>query len=60
MNTCSCVVYLSFGKAGFKYLQKNGQNFLKFDRSKIENFSGFQEIWNIDYSESNVSTQRKN
>ena len=35
-------------------------NIYKFDRSKIEKFSGFQKIWNIDYSESNVSTRRKN
>lgn len=60
MSTCSCTVRSSFEKAGFKYFQKNGQNFLKFDRSKIENSSGFQEIWNIDYPESNVSTRRKN
>ena len=33
---------------------------MKFDRSKIENSSGFKEIWNIDYPETKVSTRRRN
>ena len=60
MSTCSCTVRSSFEKAGFKYFQKNGKNFMKFDRSKIENSSGFKEIWNIDYPEAKVSTRRRN
>ena len=47
-------------RAGFEYYQKDGRNYLKLNRSKIENSKNFKEVWDINYPEERLSTRRRN
>ena len=43
-RTCSTIVRSAFNKAGFEYFEKDGLNYLKLNRQKIEKSANFQEI----------------
>ena len=60
MSTCSSTVRSSFERAGFDYYKKGRLNYLKLNRQKIENSSGFRELWEIDFQEENLSARRRN
>lgn len=54
-------IYLSsFMKAGSSYYLKDGKNYLKLNKSKIENSPNFKEVWNINYLEAKLSPRRRN
>lgn len=59
LSTCSTTIRSSFKKAGFDYYQKDGKNYLKLNRSKIENSGNFKEVWNINYPEEKLSPRRR-
>ena len=48
-----------FDKDGFEYFEKYGLNYLKLDREKIEKSVNFQEIWNFNYPEENLTPEGK-
>lgn len=60
MSTCSTTVRSSFERAGFDYYKKGDLNYLKLNKQKIENSSGFRELWEIDFQEENLSARRRN
>lgn len=58
-STCSTTVRSAFRKAGFEYFEKDGLNYLKLNREKIEKSANFQEIWDFNYPEENLTPRRK-
>lgn len=60
LSTCSTTVRSSFVKAGFNYIKKGGSYFLQLNREKIEKSPSFQELWDINFPEEDLSTRRKN
>lgn len=60
LSTCSTTIRSSFSRAGFEYYQKNGKNYLRLNRQKIENSKNFKEVWDINYPEEKLSARRRN